>query len=330
MSGGETTSSDPEVTALVVAYHGDRWLPACIGSLAGASRRPLHLLLVDNSGNTLLDTLDLGAFEAERLATPYPMGFAEANDTALVEARRLQEVVLFLNQDTVSPEGWIDACRACFAANPRLGAVSPLVRTYDDAGWDPSFVACLPQGVHADELYDPGATGATLLVDEVPAPALLVRASVLREVGPFDPIFGSYYEDYDLCRRIRAAGYTVGFARAATVRHFSGSAVTDPERERRRMRQILRNRMIHRVRAEGTNRGRRLLAFALFDLPWRLARGVLRTPSSQPPGVTLGAYADLLPLLGRLLSARRDAQVWQAYLDRIGWTHPAMTPGSAS
>jgi len=321
---------------ILVAYHGDRWLPSCLASLAGVSVNRPHLVLVDNSGNTVLDTLDLSAFDAEVLCTPQPLGFAEANNFALVRASHLEQTVLFLNQDTISPAGWLDRCLEAMAGDDTLGAVSPLIRTYDDDGWDPSFLACLDEerrrhltmGDGSEALQKDNLTsGATLpkgnakvwQTRNAPAPALLVRTDVLRKVGPFDPVFGSYYEDYDLCRRIRWAGYRIGFVTGARIRHFSGSTTDTPEKERRRMRQIIRNRVIYQLREAGTKRRRGALRWFGRDLPRRLVRGLMQTPSSQPPGVTLGAYGDLVRLLPRLVSEKRDEAAWQAYLHELGW-----------
>ena len=293
-------------------------MPACLESLAAASAQPLHLVLVDNDGNSILSDLDLSAFEAEVLNTPRPMGFAEANNFALTNASRLEETVLFLNQDTISPPGWIDVCHDALSTAPRLGAVSPLIRTYEDDGWDPSFMACLSNDQQAalDEIE---SLGNVIITPNAPAPAFLVRTDVLRQAGPFDPVFGSYYEDYDLCRRIRVEDYRVGFCTKARIRHFSGGSTTTAAQERRRMRQVIRNRVLYELRESDAPRWRGAARWVFKDLPHRLARGVLGTPSSQPPAVTLRAYSDLLRLGRRFISTRHDQAAWQAYLDELGW-----------
>lgn len=315
----------PLVSVVLVAYHGDRWLPACIASLGEASARRLHLVLVDNSGNTGLDRLTLDRFDAEILRTPRPMGFAEANNYALVHAARLADTVLFLNQDTVSPPGWIDRCLACFAQEARLGAVSPCIRTYDGTGWDPSFLTCVPPGV--DPARPAGEGPDWFDAPNAPAPALLVRTEALLAAGPFDPVFGSYYEDYDLCLRLRRCGYRIAFCRSARIHHFSGSTTTTRPRALRRMRQLIRNRVIYGLREAEGPRLLRVLRYGMADFPRRLARGLLRTPSSQPPVVTLKAYGDLLRIAGRLVSRRRDARAWQRYLSEIGWAQRAAPSG---
>jgi GT2 family glycosyltransferase len=278
----------------------------------------LDLVLVDNAGNTVISELDLSAFDAEVISTPHPMGFAEANNFALVEASHLEDTILFLNQDTISPTGWIDQCQELLQMHSGLGAVSPLIRTYEDDGWDPSFLTCLSEMQQA-ALKAGKVEDDVLITPNAPAPALMVRMAVLRKAGPFDPVFGSYYEDYDLCRRIREEGYQIGFCRCARVRHFSGGSTTTEEQERRRMRQVIRNRVLYRLREGSTPRWRSALGWLVQDFPRRLGRGLIGTPSSQPPSVTLQAYSELLSLGRRLFSQSYDEAEWRRYLNDIEW-----------
>jgi GT2 family glycosyltransferase len=278
-------------------------------------------VLVDNAHNSIIKNLDLTAFDAEVLSTPEPMGFAEANNHALVRASRLEDVVLFLNQDTISPGGWIDACSRALDRNLELGAVSPLIRTYDDDGWDPSFMACLTEEQQVD-LKTNRVSRKVLISENVPAAALMVRTEVLMQTGPFDPVFGSYYEDYDLCRRIREQKYEIGFCTGAYIRHFSGGSTATAEQRRQRMRQLIRNRVLYHVRGTEKARWQSALRWAVRDFPWRLARGLVGTTSSQPPSITLKAYGDLMQLGHRILSRSHDRALWQQYLDEIGWPPP--------
>lgn len=307
------------VSIIIVGYNGDRWLPECVRSLSEASAHRQHLILVDNLNNPCLDHLDVSAFDCEVIRTPHPMGFAEANNYALVNASRLEGVVLFLNQDTISRPRWIDQCLGCFEQSGSLGAVSPLIRTYDGTQWDPSFLACLT----AKDMVSAGSLAQLeadwFATENAPAPALFVRTDVLREVGPFDPVFGSYYEDYDLCRRIGQHGHLIGFCRRAEILHYSGSTTDNPVRELKRMRQIIRNRLLYKLRLSDPSRLSELVSHFLIRLPRNLVRGILKTPSSQPPGVTLKAHFDLLRIWGRLISKKQDEALWHEYLRRLGW-----------
>ncbi|MBI2378486.1 MAG: glycosyltransferase family 2 protein [Deltaproteobacteria bacterium] len=301
-------------SVILLAYYGDDWIPACVASLASASKEKLHLVLLDNAGNTVLDKLDYSAFDLELLKAPEPLGFAAANNYALVNSRGLEETVLFLNQDTKGEAGWIDACSACFS-DPSLGAISPLVRTYDDTGWDQGFEANLATEIGRD----PAGERAWFETQVVLAASLIVRTTALIQSGPFDPFYGSYYEDYDLSLRLRRGGWKVGFCRRAKLFHFSGSVTSSPEKARKRTRQILRNRLLYNLRSSDVDRRLAMLRHYAIDLGPRLARGFLKTPSSQPPAVILEAEWDVLKSGDRFASRSRDERAWASYLESIGW-----------
>jgi hypothetical protein len=85
------------------------------------------------------------------------------------------------------------------------------------------------------------------------------------------------------------------------------------------MRQVIRNRVLYELREGDRPRWQAALDRFLWDFPYRLARGLVGTPSSQPPTVTLKAYGDLLRIGRRVFSSGYDAAVWKRYLNKIGW-----------
>ena len=87
-----------------------------------------------------------------------------------------------------------------------------LHRVFPDAAW-------------ADELVrDAAAYDTQRSAEWVSGACMLVRRSVLTEIGGFDERFFLYCEDKDLCRRIRAAGYDVRYEPSATARHRGGAS----------------------------------------------------------------------------------------------------------
>lgn len=307
---------------LVVGYNSEKWLEKCLSTLAAASVSKLQLCFVDNLNNPGLETIDLSAFEVEVLKTASPLGFADANNFGIKNTRFESKFTVFLNQDTVSTAGWIDSCVDCFENDSSLGILSPGLRTYDLSEWEPNLAACVRE---SDQSLDQDA--AMIELQNVTAAAMMIRTDVLHEVGPFDPIFGSYYEDYDLCRRVRRAGYRVGVCPAARVGHFSGSVTSTPDAERRRTRALVRNRLIHKVRESTSGRLGVLAKHCLFTLPVNLVRGLLRTKSSQPVSSTLAAHWDLMKIADRLISKERDDNQWRQFLSQFS---PNAATGRAS
>jgi N-acetylglucosaminyl-diphospho-decaprenol L-rhamnosyltransferase len=68
--------------------------------------------------------------------------------------------------------------------------------------------------------------------DWVSGVAMLVRREAFEQVGGFDPEFHMYFEDVDLCRRLRAKNWDIVRVPEARVVHASGASSRSEERER--------------------------------------------------------------------------------------------------
>ena len=60
--------------------------------------------------------------------------------------------------------------------------------------------------------------------DWVPGAYSIIRRTVLDQVGPFDERFFLYYEEVDLCRRIKNAGYLIRYWPDVVVVHLGGES----------------------------------------------------------------------------------------------------------
>ncbi len=133
--------------------------------------------------------------------------------------------LFFLDDDNV-----IDSEAACWlvdsmAEDPRLGLVSPLV--FYLASGERIWSAGVRRGRLSSITTFPGrgATRRDLLLhkedscDDFPD-AYMVRRSLFNEVGGYDEVhFPIHYEESDLCRRVKNAGYGLTLVPEATVWH---------------------------------------------------------------------------------------------------------------
>jgi GT2 family glycosyltransferase len=65
---------------------------------------------------------------------------------------------------------------------------------------------------------------ASVAVDWVSGACMLARRDALEAVGGFDEGYFMYWEDADLCRRLRARGFEVRYAPAAVAVHLVGES----------------------------------------------------------------------------------------------------------
>ncbi|ASV74968.1 glycosyl transferase [Thermogutta terrifontis] len=313
-----------EITVIVAAHQGDPWLKCCLESLEVVSSADSKIMIVDNGGNEKLLELVNATEDLSTIATPWTMPFSEANNFALINGGMDSEYICFLNQDTVSREDWLSACLDVMKQDEHIGAVIPLIENYDGTAWDEAFLTCsradpaLNARVREGLKVSVDDLPAFIEVPEITAAAMVVRTEALKKAGPFDPIYGSYYEDYDLCRRISSAGYKVGICTRARVGHFGGSATTNRQAFLRRARWIARNRIIYAARWKWKSRIGGFLKYISWEMPRNAARAALGR-SAIPFRAFLRAHLDLVSILPRLLSAHRDKLAWSCYLRDIGW-----------
>ena len=148
-------------------------------------------------------------------------GFCAAANAGIAAARG--RFIQLLNNDTEVTAGWLSAALAVFE-DPSVGSVAPLVRVrsqparLDSAGDSYSFLgwptkrgcgqpATLFAGRGAEEVF--GASGSSAFY----------RGDVLKRLGGYDALYGSYYEDVDLAFRLRWAGYRCVFAPSCVIFH---------------------------------------------------------------------------------------------------------------
>jgi GT2 family glycosyltransferase len=174
------------------------------------------------------------------LTNPRPLGFAANVNRGVRETTG--ELVLTVNPDAVAGPGAVTALRSFLEAHPRAGVAGPKM-LYPDGSPQPSrrsfptVVGTLVRRTPLRRLRDPYRHQTRhynlgeLPTEPVPADwmlggFLLLRRSMLEELGGLDEGFRLYGEDIDLQYRAAKAGWERWYVPAAVVEH-EHRAVTD-------------------------------------------------------------------------------------------------------
>lgn len=159
-------------------------------------------------------------------------GFAGAANQGLKQALSLgADFVLVANNDVVADDEMV--AHLVVNMGPEVGVVAPLIYYLGDQRriWSAGFRrrCWLPEpsrGWRGE--IDPGNLEGPMPVDYVLGCAMLLSRKVLLEVGGFDERYFFYYEDLDLCARLRRAGYRCLTIPSARLWHeVAGSAGFD-------------------------------------------------------------------------------------------------------
>ena len=119
-------------------------------------------------------------------------------------------------------------------------------------------------------------------VEALAAIVLLARSDALEEVGGFDPGYFMYWEDLDLSKRLRRAGWRLQVTPDVWAVHIGGASQADPfERERQWWRGCMRYAALWYGTVDWT------AGLAAAWLQWSIM-------SAGRPSVATGLWADLI------------------------------------
>ena len=215
------------VSAVVVSHDGARDLEESLPALRPQVDELLVIANIPGSAPAGIEALE----------NEHPLGYAANLNRGL--ARTRGDAMLAANPDAVPEPGAVAALRDFMQAHPRCGVAGPRM-VYPDGRPQPSrrrfptvtgtvvrrtpLRKLLRQRRHY-HLDEPQPT-EPVQCDWMLGGFLLLRRSMLEELGGFDEGFRLYGEDIDLQYRAMRAGWERWYVPAAVVRH-AHQAVTD-------------------------------------------------------------------------------------------------------
>lgn len=234
-----------DINVVILNFNGGILLRAVLEALRQATGIRLAITLVDNASSDGSVNLARAFLQAQSqipwvvLRNATNLGFAAGNNLGL-HAFAARYIVLLNNDATVEPDTLARLCRF-MDATPRAGACGPMLVFPDGRpqpfshGGDPTpfyLARRAAARLRGEALHDWAGT-APRQVDWVAGTCLLLRTAALAQVGLLDESIFMYFEDNDLCLRLRRHGWEVFFVPEASVRHFNQPSYGDRARRRR-------------------------------------------------------------------------------------------------
>jgi N-acetylglucosaminyl-diphospho-decaprenol L-rhamnosyltransferase len=217
--------STPLATIVVVSFNSARWLARQRAALDAQTERRWRLIVLDNASreDERPHLRDLPS-DATIVQSAINLGFAKGNNAAARDADT--PYLVFLNPDAFPEPDWLATLIATAEANPRGAAIGSLQLkasapdTLDGAG-DVLHVSGMGYRGGYGHKRD-AASRALAEPFSACAAAMLVRREAFEEIGGFDPRYFCFFEDIDLCFRLRLAGWRILQAPDAIVAHVGG------------------------------------------------------------------------------------------------------------
>ncbi|MFH7320739.1 glycosyltransferase family 2 protein [Desulfurivibrio sp. D14AmB] len=233
MSHGQQTDSErkPQVTVVVVTYQSRNTIGATLDSLRESCDAGLAVVVVDNASNDgTADFVAAHAPWATLVRGQGNIGFGRGCNRGFDLVAT--PYVLLLNPDAVIAADALTRLLTFMEQNPQVGICGPAVQ--EPSGelqptgalpdpWKIMLRPILPGWAERDMRHVvPGERPQA--TDWVCGSIMLLRWKMIEEIGRFDPRFFLYFEETDLCRRARRAGWEIWTVGEAVAEHVNAAS----------------------------------------------------------------------------------------------------------
>ena len=218
----------PVVSIVIPVYNKFELTYQCVKSIQEQGARiPYEIIIVDDCSR---DETILASFAftggARLVRNETNLSFVRTCNRGFEVARG--EYVIFLNNDTQVKPLWLDELYETMRRDDKIGiAGSKLL--YPDGRLQEcgGIVWRMGDGWNWGRDQDPKDPRFCYMRDSdyVSGAALMIKSSLFRELGKFDEYYVPlYYEDTDLCFKVRKLGYRTVVQPASEVIHFEGAS----------------------------------------------------------------------------------------------------------
>lgn len=261
----------PDVSVIIVNYHTSDLIKNCVESiLEKTTGISYQVIIVDNNSEPDLEEKTGRVIPAQFkgnfnfVALPENIGFGRANNEGLKIAKGRN--IFFLNPDTLLINNAIKILSDFLDSHPKAGACGGNLYN-EEMRPAMSFKRILP-GIlwETDELLNNiplkilygknqmhNFTGKAIKTGFITGADLMVKREVLDQTGSFSPDFFMYFEETDLCNRIKKSGREIYSVPEAKIRHLESKSfsATDAFQSEFKTRLMEESRGIYYKRNKG-------------------------------------------------------------------------------
>jgi len=230
-----------KISVIVISFNGLAFIHDCLETVRlSLETTDAEIIVVDNgSTDGTLELIKDKFPDVNLVENKKNLGFARAANQGFDKAQG--QYILLLNQDTRIRNYAIAKLAGKMQSDPKIGTIGPKFIGFDGR----LQKACRSFPRYRDFLYI--ITGLSTLfpeskifshwkmgwfdhlsereVDQPMGAALMIRRSLLEELGGFDERFRIFFNDVDFCRRAKSSGYISLYYPSAVIEHYYGGTI---------------------------------------------------------------------------------------------------------
>lgn len=197
-----------------------------------------EIIVIDNSRDEELEFALKKNYKAVKYIPNKNTGFGAGNNLGAREAHG--QLLIFLNPDTVVGKYAIDNLVKFYQNNKMNGIAAPILLGKDGKPYQQGSRELTPlralfvlsfinkffpnNPVSKKYFLRDWDKKSVVDVDVAPGTAFIISKLLFNKLNGFDEKFFLFFEEFDLCRRVRKAGYKINIMPEAKVMHYWGES----------------------------------------------------------------------------------------------------------
>lgn len=229
------------ISIVIVTWNSEHEIHRCLGSIYGTGlENELEVIVVDNNSADNTCSIIQNNFPQVKLIQNHDnLGYTAACNQGIKASK--EKYVLLLNPDTEVNEDALIKLKEYLDKHSEAGAIAPQLLN-DDGSIQyscrtfPEFRDMFFELTLFSTIFPKSETFArwkmqyfdhnnTHEVDQPMAAALMIRKNVLDKVDNMDERFKMFFNDVDLCKKIKDNNYKIIFDSSAKITHSKGVSI---------------------------------------------------------------------------------------------------------
>lgn len=218
----------PKTSIIIVNYNGEKFLPKLLNSLKKTRYSNYEIIIVDNaSADNSIEIIEKNYPKIKLIKNKINRGFAGGCNDGIKSCSADSEYIVILNQDMYAHPDWLLHLVKIAEADKKIGVVgyarlvpeSDKIETLGNECINKNLAKFrkIGTGRNLKNYLDKGTIEVAFCIG-------LIRKSVLNDAELFDEKTFAMYEEVDLCRRIKDAGYKIVVNPKSKVWHFGSQS----------------------------------------------------------------------------------------------------------
>src|SRR6266852_986541 len=225
----------PRCSVIIPVYNKASLTRQCLNRLLPrvADAEDFEIVVVDDASSDLTPRLLAAYGDRIQVVThDTNRGFATScNDGASAASG---EYLVFLNNDTVPLDGWLETLVGYADTHPKAAVIGSKLLFPDGTVQHAGMVICqdrYPRHIYMGFPGEHPAVNKSRRYQIVTGACALIRRERFWEVGGFDTTYQNSYEDVELCLRLGKLGYEVHYCHESVLYHLESATREGRARE---------------------------------------------------------------------------------------------------